>query len=73
MSDMDGGHADDREVQTVRDRLAEAGVRPTDEDLRDIAAGWSTLVRWHRVLQEMVTTTAEPATTFSADAATIDE
>jgi hypothetical protein len=73
MSDMDGGRADDRELQAVRDRLAEAGVRPTDEDLRDIAAGWSILVRWHRVLQEMVTPTAEPATTFTADAVTIDE
>lgn len=52
--------------QVVTAQLAGLGIHLTSEDIGEVAEGYDTLQRWHRVVDEMVDSETEPAVIFTA-------
>ena len=52
--------------QIVAAKLSEAGINLSDDDLDQLAAAYSALLKWETVVQGMVKPETEPALVFRA-------
>jgi hypothetical protein len=52
--------------QTVVDRLAALGVSLNDAEIDQLAVAYASLLKWERIVQEMVQKDTEPAVIFKA-------
>jgi hypothetical protein len=50
----------------VAAKLLEAGIKLSDDDLDQLAAAYSKLLKWQTVVQEMLKAETEPALVFRA-------
>ncbi len=52
--------------QIVTNRLATLGISLSDQDLDQLAVAYASLLKWERLVQEMVQKETEPALIFKA-------
>jgi hypothetical protein len=52
--------------QIVANRLAALGISLSDQDLDQLAVAYASLLKWERLVQEMVQKETEPALIFKA-------
>lgn len=52
--------------QIVEAKLLEAGIKLSNDDLDQLAAAYSTLLKWETVVQGMLKPETEPALVFRA-------
>jgi hypothetical protein len=52
--------------QTVANRLAALGVSLNDAEIDQLAVAYASLLKWERIVQEMVQKDTEPAVIFKA-------